>query len=200
MFEELIAGQFKKPTGLFGMLTSNLMIKGNRSNYETLLRDLDIQQQDKILEIGYGPGIGINLIAERCNSCVVHGIDFSKLMYKRASKLNRKYLDDNKVTLLLGDFLDIQIDFKDYDKVFCLNLIYFWNELVPPFEKIRSLLKKGGIFCFYMAHKDFLTKKKSPDKIFNKYSIEEVTAALTKTGFGKIDHYYDRGYYIKAEN
>ena len=199
MFKELIALQFKKPTGLFGMLTSNLMIKGNRSNYEILLRDLDIQPHDKILEIGFGPGIGISLIAEKCNSCVIHGIDFSKLMYKRASNLNKIYIHDNKVRLLLGDFLTLEIDLKDYDKVFCLNVVYFWNDLLQPFEKIRSLLKKGGIFCFYMAHKDFLIKKKSPDKIFNKYSIEQVTEALTKTGFSRIDHYYDKGYYIKAE-
>ena len=199
MFKELIAWQFKKPTGLFGMLTSNLMIKGNRSNYEILLIDLDIQPHDKILEIGYGPGIGIRLIAEKCNSCVIHGIDFSKLMYKRASNLNKKYIHDNKVRLLLGDFLTLEIDLKDYDKVFCLNVVYFWNDLLQPFEKIRSLLKKGGIFCFYMAHKDFLIKKKSPDKIFNKHSIEQVTEALKKTGFSRIDHYYDKGYYIKAE-
>ena len=99
MFKELIAWLFKKPTGLFGMLVSNLMIKGNRGNYETLLRDPDIQPHDKILEIGYGPGIGISLYAEKCNSCVIHGIDFSKLMYKRASNLNKKYIHDNKVRL-----------------------------------------------------------------------------------------------------
>jgi ubiquinone/menaquinone biosynthesis C-methylase UbiE len=199
MFKELIAWQFKKPTGLFGLLISNLMIKGNRSNYEILLRDLDIKPHDKILEIGYGPGIGISLIAEKCTSCVIHGIDFSKLMYKRASDLNKRYIHDNNVRLLLGDFLTLEIDLKDYDKVFCLNVVYFWNDLLQPFEKIRSLLKKGGKFCFYMAHKDFLIKKKSPDKIFNKYSIEQVTEALTKTGFSRIDHYYDKGYYIKAE-
>jgi SAM-dependent methyltransferase len=199
MFKELIAKQFKKPTGLFGIFTSNLMVKGNRGNYENLLKDLDVQPHDKILEIGYGPGIGVNLIAEKCNSCVIHGIDFSKLMYKRASVLNNKHIHNNKVRLLLGDFLTLDIDPKDYDKVFCLNVVYFWDDLLQPFEKIRSLLKSGGIFCFYMAHKDFLIKKKSPDKIFNKYSIEQVTEALTKTGFSRIEHYYNKGYYVKAE-
>jgi SAM-dependent methyltransferase len=181
------------------MLTSNLMIKGNRSNYEILLNDLDVRPYDKILEIGYGPGIGIKMIAEKCDSCVIHGIDFSKLMYKRASGLNNQYIKDNKVRLLLGDFLTLEVDFKDYDKVYCLNVIYFWNDLLHPFEKIRSILKKCGVLCFYMAHKDFLKKKKSPDEIFNKYSIEQVTEALTKAGFSRIHHYYNKGYYVKAE-
>ena len=32
MLREFIASQFKKPTGLFGLFTSNLMIKGNQKN------------------------------------------------------------------------------------------------------------------------------------------------------------------------
>ena len=199
MIRKLIASQFKKPNGLFGIFTSNLMIKGNRSNYDTLIKDLNVKANDKILEIGYGPGIGINLIAEKCNSCIIHGIDFSKLMYRRATELNRKYIDDKRVKLLLGDFLTTNIDTNDYDKIFCLNVVYFWDDLQQPFEKIRSLLKKGGVFCFYMAHKDFLIKKKSPDEIFNKYSIEQITGALKQAGFSEIDHYFNKGYYVKAK-
>jgi ubiquinone/menaquinone biosynthesis C-methylase UbiE len=199
MFRRIIASQFKRPTGLFGIFTSNLMIKGNRRNYDGLLKDLNIQPHDKILEIGYGPGIGINLIAEKCNSCIIHGIDFSKLMYKRATKLNERYTDNNRVKLLLGDFLKTKIDTNNYDKIFCINVVYFWDDLQQPFERIKSFLKKGGIFCFYMAHKDFLIRKKSPDEIFNKYSIEQITEALKQAGFVEIDSYFDKGYYIKAK-
>jgi cyclopropane fatty-acyl-phospholipid synthase-like methyltransferase len=41
-----------------------------------LIRNLDVQPHDKILEIGYGPGIAIQMIAERCSTCNIHGIDF----------------------------------------------------------------------------------------------------------------------------
>jgi len=199
MLKEVIASQFKKPAGLFGIFTSNLMIKGNRDKYNTLIKDLNIKANDKILEIGYGPGIGINLIAGKCDSCVIHGIDFSKLMYRRATKLNTKYIDDKRVKLLLEDFLTSNIDASDYDKIFCLNVVYFWDDLQRPFERIISLLKKDGMFCFYMAHRDFLIEKKSPDKIFNKYSIEQITEALRQAGFSEIDHYFNKGYYVKAK-
>ena len=93
MLRNIIASQFKKPSGLFGRFTSKLMAKGNRRNYDILIKDLNIQPGYRILEIGYGPGIGINLIAESCGSCIIHGIDFSKLMYKRATERNQKYID-----------------------------------------------------------------------------------------------------------
>ena len=138
MLKKIIGWQFKKPSGLFGIFTSNLMIKENMSRYDMLIKDLDIQPHDRILEIGYGPGVGIELIAEKCNSCIVHGIDFAKLMYDRATKRNKKYIENNKVLLKLGDILDARIEKHAYHKIFCVNVVYFWDDLQKPFEKIES--------------------------------------------------------------
>ena len=156
MLKKFIASQFKKPRGLFGIFTSNMMIKGNQKNYDRLLKDLKVEPHNKILEIGYGPGIGIRVISESCPTCSIHGIDFSKLMFKKASSYNQPFIDEGRAKLYCGDFLkDSRLD-NDYDKIFCLNVIYFWNELKTPFEKVWLLLKKGGSFHMYMADKKFL--------------------------------------------
>jgi cyclopropane fatty-acyl-phospholipid synthase-like methyltransferase len=197
MLKKFIASQFKKPTGLFGIFSSNIMIKGNKNKYDKLIKDLDIQAYDKLLEIGYGPGAGINIIAEKCDTCTIHGIDFSRLMYKRAGKYNRSYIDKGKMVLQCGDFLKTSTLDNDYDKIFCLNVVYFWNELKEPFMKTFSILKKGGAFHIFMADKSML--KKIPDSIFNKYSIEDITGALTSSGFIEVESYFDKGYYIKAK-
>jgi len=199
MIKKLFASQFKKPGGLFGNFYSNIMEKGNRRNYVVLINDFNIQPYDKILEIGYGPGIGIRLILEKCNVCLIHGIDFSKLMYRKASELNSKSILDKKVELFLGDFLSFAFEPNFYDKVFCLNVIYFWDNLEVPFQKIKSALKSGGIYCFYMAHKDYLIKERYSDSIFNKYSIEEVMSALYEAGFSRVKYKFDKGYYVEAQ-
>ncbi len=197
MFKNFIAAQFKKPSGVFGMFSSNIMIKGNKANYERLIKDLDLQPGDKLLEIGYGPGAGINMIARACSSCTIHGIDFSKLMHRRAGKYNNQYIENDAVVLQYGDFLKTAIVSNEYDKIFCLNVIYFWNELREPFKKVLSLLKTGGAFHIYMANKDAL--KTAPDKVFNKYSIEQVVEALKSVGFANVEHYAEKGYCIKAK-
>ena len=199
MFRNFIASQFKKPTGLFGIFTSNVMVKSNNSKYDKLIKDLDIQPGDKLLEIGYGPGIGINMIAETCSTCTIHGIDFSPLMYKRASKYNKSFIDKGNMLLQYGDFLSTTIVSNDYDKIFCLNVVYFWDELKEPFEKVLSLLKKGGAFHIYMADRSTLMEKKAPDSVFNKYSIEQIVEALKLVGFAEIEHYCEKGLYIKAK-
>ncbi|MGZ3846846.1 MAG: class I SAM-dependent methyltransferase [Flavisolibacter sp.] len=199
MLREFIASQFRKPSGPFGIFTSNLMIKGNRKNYETMIDDLNPQPQEKLLEIGYGPGLGIRMIAETCSGCTIDGIDFSQLMYKRAGKYNRRYIDEGRVLLSYGDFLQAPLTDNSYDKIFCLNVIYFWDELNTPFKRVHSLLKQNGSFHIYMADKKFLEEKKAPDSVFNKYSVEETMDMLTAVGFNKVHRFKNNGHFVKAE-
>jgi ubiquinone/menaquinone biosynthesis C-methylase UbiE len=198
MLREFIASQFRKPSGLFGIFTSNVMIKGNQTKYERLIKDLDVQPNDQILEIGYGPGMGIKMILESCPSCTVHGIDFSKLMNKKAGRYNRQYVHSGRAQLQYGDFLKLPVAINTYDKVFCINVIYFWEDLAAPFEKVCSILKKGGAFHIYMADESFLNKNKAPEGVFNKYSLGHVIEALKSAGFQSVESYFEKGHYIKA--
>jgi ubiquinone/menaquinone biosynthesis C-methylase UbiE len=195
-----IGMQFKKPTGFAGKIISNIMIKGNKHEYITLINDFNIQPNDKLLEIGYGPGIGIELISKKFQSCNIYGIDFSELMFNRASDRNKQFIEKNRVHLQFGDFLDTEINESNFNKIFCLNVVYFWDDLQKPFKKINSLLKDVGIFYFFMAKKEQLSKIKfAKDEIFNKYSIEQVTDDLKSAGFNEVDYFEKIGYYIKAK-
>ncbi|HEV8084764.1 MAG TPA: class I SAM-dependent methyltransferase [Chitinophagaceae bacterium] len=198
MFRKFIASKFKKPTGLFGVFASNVMIKGNKRKYDQIVEDLGIQPHDKLFEIGYGPGTGINAIAALYPTCTIHGMDFSPLMYKRAGKYNKHYIENGRLLLQYGDFLKVPVIGNDYDKIFCLNVIYFWNDLKEPFEKVRFLLKNGGSFHIYMTDKKFLIEKKAPDSVFNKYDIVQVMENLKTAGFTNVEYHIENGYYIKA--
>jgi cyclopropane fatty-acyl-phospholipid synthase-like methyltransferase len=195
-----IGMQFRKPAGLLGKIVSNMMIVGNRYAYETMIEDLSIQTHDKILEIGYGPGAGIDLISKRFEKCDISGIDFSELMYRKAAKRNKQVIEKKRVHLLLGDFVETEINTGLFDKIFCINVVYFWENLQKPFSKVRSLLKDDGLFCFYMAKNDDLNKVKlTRSDIFNKYSIEHVSEALKSAGFREVNYFFKHGYYVKAK-
>lgn len=194
-----IGMQFKKPGGIPGMIISELMIIGNRPAYENLLRDLMIQASDKILEIGFGPGVGIGLVSNRTKTNEIYGIDYSELMFRRASKRNFRFIKNNRVHLMFGDFVATELSTTGFDKIFCINVVYFWDDLQKPFEKVNSLLKDNGTFCIYMEGKDELNNAKyTKDGIFNKYTIDEILNALKSGGFNDVDYYFKKGYYIKA--
>jgi SAM-dependent methyltransferase len=175
------------------------MINGNSPEYDRIIPVLDIRYGDRIFEIGYGPGLGVDRISSNYD-CFIAGIDFSELMFKEASKRNKKHIKNNKAELNFGDFLTTEIIPNQYDKVFCLNVIYFWDRLDKPFSKIITLLKVGGILCIFMVHRDYLSKFKfTKDGIFNKYTIDNVVDQLGKAGFEDISYHLENdGYIIKC--
>ncbi len=194
-----IGNQFRKPSGLVGRVVSRIMVKGNSHEYDRLIPELDIKKNDRLLEIGYGHGMGVERIASYYD-CNVSGIDFSELMFREASKRNRKHIQNKRVELYFGNFLTSELAQNQYDKVFCLNVIYFWDELDKPFSRIKSILKDGGLLCMYMAHRDLLNKVKfTKDGIFNKYDIAEVVDKLRFAGFKEISYNLENsGYIIKC--
>ena len=100
----------------------------------------------------------------------------------------------------MGDFIKTEINTVNFSVIYCINVIYFWDDLQKPFEKVRSLLRDEGIFCFYMARNEDLTKVRfTRNDIFNKYSIEQITDALKSAGFSEADYNYKHGYFIKAK-
>ncbi len=99
--------------------------------------------------------------------------------------------------LQYGDFLKTSNIDNDYDKIFCLNVVYFWDDLKDPFKKVLSLLKTGGAFHIFMA--DRSTLEKAPDSVFNKYTIEQVVDSLTTAGFAEVENHFEKGFYIKAK-
>lgn len=194
-----IGNQFKQPRGFLGKIVSAVMKQGNRPDYDKLIPELRIQPGDKIFEIGYGHGKGVHRLCSGFD-CHVSGIDFSKLMYREAQKRNRKYIAEGKVELLYGNINDTTLPESRYDKAFCIHVVYFWDQLRQPFEKVHSLLKEGGTYYIVMAHPDFIRKMKfTKDGIFNKYTVEQISEELGNAGFTGISHITTfKGYIIKA--
>jgi cyclopropane fatty-acyl-phospholipid synthase-like methyltransferase len=198
MFKTL-GKQLRQPSGFMGKLVSRMMQLRNREFYEKMITELDVQNGDFLFEIGYGPGTGISMIAGNTANCTVHGIDFSELMCKEATKRNRKFIEKGIVSLKYGDVLSFDPAKICYDKIFCLNVIYFWKDLGPVFDKVHSMLNTGGLFCIFMTPADEIDNLKFTAD-FNKHQIEKVTAELKRAGFTNVEYKLDNGYYIKAKS
>jgi uncharacterized SAM-dependent methyltransferase len=136
---------------------------------------------------------------ERYKPDAIYGIDFSELMYGAASARHKKYIEAGRVKLAFGDFITAEVNGREFDKIYFTNVVYFWNSLKEPFEKLHLLVKRGGTVFFYMAGEEYLKNKKmTGTEIFNKYSIEAITGALKHAGFNHVEYFFEKGYYIKA--
>jgi hypothetical protein len=54
---------FGRPKGILGRLGGIIMARTNRDMAARTIELLDVQPNDRVLEIGFGPGVGIELLA-----------------------------------------------------------------------------------------------------------------------------------------
>ena len=186
---KIIAKQFRKPSGLLGRIISKIMEEHNIYLYDFILEEINkINNFEKILEIGYGPGLGINKLLSQNNKVTFNGIDFSKLMYKRATRLNKYYISKNKLNLIYGDLKEYDFDEQKYKVIFGINIVYFWNSLNEYFKKIYKLLKKNGLLIlFFMKPEDLIKIKLTQTDVFYKYDKDEIINILKKNGFKRFN-------------
>jgi hypothetical protein len=56
---------FGHPKGVLGRLGGMIIARMNRDAAEQVIELLDVQSDDKILEVGFGPGVAIQLLLHR---------------------------------------------------------------------------------------------------------------------------------------
>src|SRR4030095_6258666 len=141
---ELINQQFEKPSGGLGRLAGWLMSLSNRQKNEWLISKINPQPGEHLLEIGYGNGDVIEVLAGSMHNSFIAGIDHSSLMYRQAIRNNKKHISGNKVALHLGTVWELDYPPHSFDVIFGSNIHFFWKNPEKEFKVLRELLKPGG--------------------------------------------------------
>jgi trans-aconitate methyltransferase len=179
-----IAVQFGHPTGLLGRLAGFIM--ANRSsNVERIhwgVSLLDLQPADRVLEIGYGPGVGIQKISETVTDGVIWGIDHSALMLKQASKRNQGAVASGKVKLLQNPVSDLPSFGEPLDKILDVNTFQFWKNPVEDLKSLKEQMRPGGIIALVQQPRKPGATEEDTVKAGEKYA-EQLRAA----GFSEIE-------------
>ena len=144
-----IFAQFSNPRGFFGNVAGYIM-STRRSNLERSLWGismLNLQANDHVLETGYGPGVAIQRMSEVVTDGVIWGIDHSEVMFKQASKRNRRAISEGRVKLFISPVSELPHFKRFLDKIIDVNGFQFWGEKVLTLRKLRSQLRRGGIIA-----------------------------------------------------
>jgi ubiquinone/menaquinone biosynthesis C-methylase UbiE len=138
---------FRNPKGFPGRIAGLLMVITNRQINRFVVEMLDVQARDRVLEIGFGPGACIAMLAERATDGLVAGVDPSPTMIAQASGRNRNYLRSGRVELKVGSVSAIPYPAESFDKVCSINNIYFWPSRIDDLREILRVMKDGGMLA-----------------------------------------------------
>jgi len=146
LFNRLMGSQWGCPSGPLGWFVGKLMERGNAAMNELALEALEVQPGDTVLEIGFGPGVALEGIAERADDGFAAGIEPSELMVRQAARRLRSYVAAGRAELRVGKSSDIPYADATFDRALTVNTIYFWEDLASGFREIRRVVKPGGCF------------------------------------------------------
>ncbi|MFG1710805.1 class I SAM-dependent methyltransferase [Nonomuraea sp. M3C6] len=155
--------------------------RSNQQRNRWVVSLLDVQPTDRVLEIGFGPGVAISELAGRATRGQVYGIDHSEVMVQQASRRNAAAINAHRVELVHAS-VDQLPNFDDpLDAVLAVNSVGFWPDPVERLGRLRRLLRPGGRIAL-------VTQPRSPGatRDTTARAAQELQDLLTQAGFTKI--------------
>jgi SAM-dependent methyltransferase len=133
---------FAHPSGWLGRIAGRIMLRTNKQ--DDVVGVLDVQPGDDVLELGYGPGGLIRLLAERTDAASIRGVDPSPEMRDQASRHNRKAMRAGRVRLDLGTADRTGLPDASVDRVVSVNNIAIWPDLEAAVAELHRVIRPGG--------------------------------------------------------
>ncbi len=144
-----VGQQLQRPTGLYGRLAGNLMGIVNEKPNRLAVDALRIGARDTVLELGFGPGRAIEIMASRAPNGIIYGVDQSTIMLEQAKGRNREAILEGRVCLYNACFDNLPFADASIDKILAVNVVYFWRDAASVVTEIRRVLRPGGSLSIY---------------------------------------------------
>jgi ubiquinone/menaquinone biosynthesis C-methylase UbiE len=136
--------QAVKPQGAFGVVVGWLLESGNAMQNRATVDALAPPHGASVLEIGFGPGHALEMLAMSRPIGLVAGIDHSPLMVARARRRLNGRRGDAALDLRVGDAGDLPFPDDRFDVVFAVNSYHQWPDKERALAEMAGVLKPGG--------------------------------------------------------
>lgn len=183
-FWHALGEQLKHPHGLMGRIVGHAMCVVNKAPNRQAVKALNIRPDDRVLELGFGPGQAVAMMARHITEGIIYGIDASGEMLVQAQKRNSVALKEGKVRLATGDFPPLSFDDQSLDKILAVNVMYFWRDAPAILAECHRVLRPGGKIVIYVTDAASMQNWKFADRDTHiLYTQDDVRVALLQGGF-----------------
>lgn len=115
-----------------------------------VVEQLDVQPDDRVLEIGCGHGVAATLVCERLREGHLTAIDRSPTMIDAAIRRNAAHVEAGKAEFIVMSLEDMDLGKRRFDKVFAARVGLFHREPEHARRLVEEWLAPDGeIFSFY---------------------------------------------------
>ncbi len=140
----ILMRMFGRPQGVLGRLGGIIMARTNQQCAAWVIDLLNIQPHERVLEVGFGPGAGIQLLARSASAGYVAGVDASEEMVAQATARNVQAIESGRVDLRHGAVERLPFADHTFDKALAINSMQVWPDAVAGLRELWRVLKTGG--------------------------------------------------------
>lgn len=175
-----MARQLRKPGGAMGKKVGLMMNKANESLYDFTLDTMQLVPGERVLEIGFGNGKFFSKLFSKAADLHISGLDFSATMVQSARMNNKQVIKENNLALIQGSSSDMPFADNSFDKIYCINVVYFWDEPPLHLKEIKRVLKPGGLFFATIRTKESMDQMPFTGYGFTKYTEQSWKELIEK--------------------
>jgi ubiquinone/menaquinone biosynthesis C-methylase UbiE len=181
--EALIDRQYRRPTGIIGQFIGRRMARQHQPENAWTVSLLDIQPTDRVLEVGFGPGRAVELLAAQASQGFIAGVDFSPTMISLARRRNARAINAGRVELGYGEVTALPFADASFDKALSIHTLYFWTDPVKALTELRRVLKPEGDLVLTFLARDRWPEGETAATISGVYAGWEVVQLMREAGF-----------------
>lgn len=143
-----VSSPFALPRGRVGRLAGWFLLWSNRRDQAEVvaaMNALGLDAGHEVLEVGYGPGGLIRLLASRSKAARIYGVDPSPEMREMATwVVRRARVAPRRVDLRVATAADTGLPDDSVDHVVAVNNVAIWPDLEAGLAELRRVLRPGG--------------------------------------------------------
>ena len=175
-----LVSQAGRPRGAVGHLEGWLFAYrgSNRKRNRWAVGLLEVRPTDRVLEIGFGPGIAIAELARCATHGQVYGVDHSEVMVRQASRRNAAAVRAGRVHLTRASAERLPSFGEPLDTILAVNSLGFWPDPEQRLRELGALLRPAGRIALVSQPRCPGATRDTTD-----LAAQELADLLTRAGF-----------------
>lgn len=136
--------QLEAASGVLGSVTGIVVARLTAEANRWVVDLLDVQLDDRVVDIGCGPGVAVAAAAARAPRGVVVGVDGSAAMVRQARRRNRSAVREGRVEIREADAARLPFPDAQFTEAASVNSLQFWPSPQAGLQDLYRVLEPGG--------------------------------------------------------
>jgi SAM-dependent methyltransferase len=182
-----IARQLRKPSGIFGRtIIARRLRRLNVSINRATLAALSLELDDRVLEVGFGPGDLLGAMTPQVPEGSVSGVDFSPDMVALCERRFKRVIRAGRLDLKCADVADLPFADGCFTKACTVNTIYFWPDPADALRELHRVLADGGRLVVAFSPRETMQDVAVARHGFTLHDAEQVAAMMRDAGYRSV--------------